>query len=150
MTQSKGSPEKREHPSEVQHCEPRDQRYHANGPGCDRRISAGAKPHRALTDDELKREGVDPCEQQESNLPPPRRIVRVLFGMSDEKRDARGQIEQKSDHRERHQFARIVDWDLFEKSHQAQIEKSGDADDEREADEMNRLAQRPDPDLKND
>ena len=98
----------------------------------------------------LEDERIDAGGGEEPHLQPPRRIVHVLLRVSDQEDQAGDEIEQEADERTRHEVAHGGDRDVPKETHQAHVEEADDAEDERQADEVERLGCRPDPQLRHD
>src|SRR5205085_443836 len=70
--------------------------------------------------------------------------------MTDQERQAGDQVEEETEQRQRHERPDGIHRNAAEKAHQADVQKSDDADHQRQADEVDRLCGRPDPGLEDD
>ncbi len=94
---------------------------------------------------QFEHRGIEARHREAPDLVPPRDVVHVLLGVPDEEDQSGHQVHAEPDQRERHQFVRGAHRNAPEESDQPQVEEPDDADDQREPDEVQRLARRPHP-----
>jgi len=142
---SEGVADERQHAARVQHAQPRDERHCANQLCHGWSIVAGSEVEGPCSEDGLEQKRIQSGDHQKGHFCPPGSVVHVLLRVSDEKRHARGQVEDEPEDRQRHQVPGSPHGNGLHEPHEAQVEETGDPDHERQADEMYRFAERPDP-----